>query len=46
MDNMFLAAALIGVLYSIFAFILGQMEKRLFKWKQGTQINDAVTKTR
>ncbi|MDQ0207334.1 ABC transporter permease [Alkalicoccobacillus murimartini] len=44
MDNMFLAAALIGVLYSIFALILGQIERRLFKWKYGTQMNDAVSK--
>ncbi|TSB47357.1 ABC transporter permease [Alkalicoccobacillus porphyridii] len=44
MDNMFLAAALIGVLYSIFALILGQIEKRLFKWKYGTQMNDAISK--
>ena len=44
MDNMFLAAALIGVLYSLFALILGQIERRLFKWKYGTQMNDAVSK--
>ncbi|MBM7632853.1 ABC transporter permease [Geomicrobium sediminis] len=44
MDNMFLAAALIGVLYSIFALILSFIEKRLFKWRQGTQMNDAISK--
>lgn len=44
MDNMFLAAALIGVLYSLFALILGQIERRLFKWKYGTQMNDALSK--
>ncbi|WP_332634244.1 ABC transporter permease [Halalkalibacter flavus] len=44
MANMFLAAALIGLLYFIFAFILSLIESRLFKWKQGNQINDAVQK--
>lgn len=44
MDNMFLAAFLIGVLYFIFAFILSLIEKRLFKWKKGTELSDAVQK--
>ncbi|MDT8862934.1 ABC transporter permease [Alkalihalobacillus sp. MEB130] len=44
MANMFLAAALIGLLYFIFAFILSLVESRLFRWKQGTQMNDAVQK--
>ncbi|GAE32051.1 ABC transporter permease [Halalkalibacter hemicellulosilyticus] len=44
MSNMFLAAALIGALYFVFAFFLGLIEGKLFKWKKGTQISDAVQK--
>ncbi|OIJ12083.1 nitrate ABC transporter permease [Anaerobacillus alkalilacustris] len=44
MANMFLACALIGLLYSIFAGILTMTERRIFRWKQGTQFTDAVYK--
>ncbi|MFC5713104.1 ABC transporter permease [Thalassorhabdus alkalitolerans] len=44
MANMFLAASLIGALYFIFAIILSIVEKRLFKWKKGSELTDAVQK--
>ncbi|HEX3030400.1 MAG TPA: ABC transporter permease [Clostridia bacterium] len=40
-DNMFLAAALIGIEYSIFDFALRLICKYLFKWKKGG-MKDAV----
>lgn len=42
MANMFLAAALIGALYFVFAFFLSLIEAKLFKWKKGSQFTDAV----
>jgi ABC-type nitrate/sulfonate/bicarbonate transport system permease component len=35
MDNMMLAAALIGVEYTVFAAILTQIEARLLRWRRG-----------
>ena len=33
MDNMFLAIVLIGLLYTLFYFVISLIEKRLFRWK-------------
>lgn len=44
MSNMFLAAALIGMLYFIFSVILRIIEARLFKWKKGSGFTDAIQK--
>lgn len=41
MDNMFLAAALIGLLYSVFVAIISKVETTLFSWKKGG-MKDAV----
>jgi len=35
MANMFLAAALIGVEYTLFSLLLGKIEARLFAWRKG-----------
>lgn len=35
MANMFLAAALIGVEYTLFSLLLGKIEARLFGWRKG-----------
>jgi ABC-type nitrate/sulfonate/bicarbonate transport system permease component len=35
MDNMMLAAALIGIEYTVFATILSLLEARLFRWRRG-----------
>jgi sulfonate transport system permease protein len=34
MANMFLAASLIGVEYTLFSLILSKLEKRLFRWRK------------
>lgn len=35
MANMFLAASLIGIEYSLFSLLLGRIEARLFRWRKG-----------
>src|SRR5437667_208029 len=35
MANMFLAASLIGVEYTLFSLLLGRVEARLFRWRKG-----------
>lgn len=35
MANMFLAATLIGIEYSLFSLLLGKIEARLFRWRKG-----------
>ncbi len=35
MANMFLAATLIGIEYSLFSLLLGRIEARLFRWRKG-----------
>lgn len=35
MANMFLAASLIGIEYSLFSLLLGRLEARLFRWRKG-----------
>src|SRR3989442_1569750 len=35
MANMFLAASLIGVEYTLFSLLLGRIEARLFRWRKG-----------
>jgi sulfonate transport system permease protein len=44
MSDMFMAITLIGLLYSFFLFVIGQVEKRIFKWRRDG-VQSAVEKS-